>query len=336
MRSLSPAVLLLAAAPALATPPPIVNGEVEEGFPSVVSLGAEFNGQYFSLCTGTLITPRVVLSAGHCGEDIPLEAVISLGVAFFGTEIDSADQVGLVDLHIHPDYEPLESFNLPEYDIGIIVLEEDAPEDPTWFRQHAFEDDDLDTWMTSVGFGVTSSAGNGSGTKRSVELQLDDYDEQFLRVETYTAQETGQICSGDSGGPQFAEVDGRWVQWGIHSWGDQNCQYESGSTRTDLGADWIMEIVEEVHGTDDLCEINGINDNGACDEDICPDDPECEDGGDGGDGGSGDGGGSGGDGGSGGGSAEDEGGGGCAVAPAPTGALTLLGLLGVLGLRRRT
>ena len=36
----------------------IVNGQQEYGFPSVVSLGAEFGDNAFSACTGNVITPN--------------------------------------------------------------------------------------------------------------------------------------------------------------------------------------------------------------------------------------------------------------------------------------
>ena len=62
----------------------IVNGSPEYGFPSVVSLGAEFGDNAFSACTGNLITPKLILTAAHCSGDLPMEAVLSLGKAFFG------------------------------------------------------------------------------------------------------------------------------------------------------------------------------------------------------------------------------------------------------------
>ena len=46
----------------------IVNGQLEPDFPATVGLGAEFGQYTFSACTGTLITPRIILSAAHCGE----------------------------------------------------------------------------------------------------------------------------------------------------------------------------------------------------------------------------------------------------------------------------
>ena len=72
---------------------PIVNGDLEEDFPTVVALGAEFNGTAFSACTGNLITPRIVLTAAHCGGDLPLELVIQFGSAFWGSDVTAADGV---------------------------------------------------------------------------------------------------------------------------------------------------------------------------------------------------------------------------------------------------
>ena len=42
----------------------IVNGSLEPDFPATVALGAQFGSTSFSACTGTLITPRIILSAG--------------------------------------------------------------------------------------------------------------------------------------------------------------------------------------------------------------------------------------------------------------------------------
>ena len=251
---------------------PIVNGETEEGFPSVVALGAELGDTTYSACTGTLITPRVVLSAGHCGEGIPLELVVQLGQAYFGSDVTEAEHaIGFSDLIVHPDYEALESSptsqDLGAYDFGILVLAEDAPVAATPIRFDEITEKDIGTEMVSVGFGVTSSAGYGSGTKRSAVLTLDDLQEMFLISYSNTNKNDANICSGDSGGPQFVlEEDGSWVQWSVHSWGDANCSYSSGSTRTDLVGEWILDQVESVHGSRDMCLINGLYEDDVCDE----------------------------------------------------------------------
>jgi hypothetical protein len=272
---------LLLAGPVSANPetPWIVNGDTELGFESAVALGVELGDSNYSVCSGNLITPRIILSAGHCGEGVSLELVVSAGKAFFGVDVQDPDDVlGFVNMEIHPDYVPLESGfggTLGEYDFGILELEEDALVEPTWFRRDDLTEEDEGTTMLSVGYGATSSTGAGSGTRRSTDLVLDEVDEMFLIANTGLTEGEGQICSGDSGGPQLVEEDGRWVQWAVHSWGDQTCLYQSGSTRVDLVDEWILDFVEDVHGTRDVCEANGWYGDGTCDE-ICETvDPDC-------------------------------------------------------------
>ena len=60
--------------------------------------------------------------------------------------------------------------------------------------------------------------------------------------------------------------------------GDQYCTQTSGSTRTDLVDEWILETVQQVHGTTDMCEINGFYEDDECTTfSICQSvDPACE------------------------------------------------------------
>jgi hypothetical protein len=136
---------------------------------------------------------------------------------------------------------------------------------------------DVGLEMISVGYSLSSSAGTGSGTKRSAVLTLDQVDEMFLYSLSETNPDEGQICSGDSGGPQLAKLDGseEWVQVAVHSWGDTNCRTESGSSRVDVAWPWLLEQIAAVHGTADLCQINGRYEDGVCDEWCDEVDPDC-------------------------------------------------------------
>lgn len=277
------ALLVLAAGAALAGPaaaPKIVNGEEESGYDFTVALGATFGEQTFSACTGSIITPRMVLSAGHCGEGIPPELIVSAGKAFFGPSVEEPTHVlAFEGFAIHPDYVPLENGlggTLGENDVSVLILAEDAPVPPVWLRSTEVLDDELGAEMVSIGFGVTGPQGNGSGVKRSATLFLSDVDEMFLYSESDDNPNEAQICSGDSGGPQVVHLpDGRIEQWAVHSWGDQGCEIVSGSTRVDVVYDWILEQVEAVHGTTDFCEINGAYGNGTCDTFCAGEDPDC-------------------------------------------------------------
>jgi hypothetical protein len=232
-----------------------------------------------SMCSGNLITPKVIISAAHCGDGIPIGIIQLMGSAFFGSDINDPDNtIGFDNLIIHPEYEELVSEpggDWGQFDLSIFVLKEEATVEPTWFRRNEITDDDLDAELTSVGFGITSGGGDGSGVKRSATITLDDYDDNFLLSFVATNPDGANICSGDSGGPQFFFTDDHWIQGAVHSWGDVDCLFQSGSTRVDIATEWILDQIEDVHGSRDVCEINGWYDNGICDP-FCDElDPDC-------------------------------------------------------------
>ena len=272
-------LLTLATSQADDAAPKIVNGEDEADHPAVISLGADFGSQRFSLCTGSIITTRIILTAAHCGQDIPPSIIASAGRAFLGDDITAPDhELRLTDMILHPDYVPLVSGlggQISEFDIAVVVLAEDAPVAPIPVHFEPVTDDDLGREMLSVGFGASSGSGSGSGTKRSAVLLLDEYDEQHLYTDANENPSRGNICSGDSGGPQMIQADdGMWVQWAVHSWGYQGCGGLSASARTDVAADWLLEQIEAVHGTTDLCDAQGLYADDICD-DTCDADPAC-------------------------------------------------------------
>lgn len=272
---LGPAGSTAAAGP----PPPVVNGSVEPGFPTVVSLGADILDERLSLCTGNLITTRIVLTAAHCTDFIPTALLQAGGRAYVGEDIWGAEHALLLeDRVVHPEYVELDNSvgEIGEYDISVVILAEDAPLRPMWLRTEPLTEDLLGTDLLSIGFGLDEH--DVSGVKRSATLTFDVLDEQFIVSNSMNNPNGANICSGDSGGPQIAEVDGRWEQWAVHSWGDTGCTQRSGSQRVDIALDWVLDQVELVHGTRDLCKANGWAGDGTCDE-ICESqgaiDPDC-------------------------------------------------------------
>ena len=58
---------------------------------------------------------------------------------------------------------------------------------------------------------------------------------------------SGKICSGDSGGPAVADLDGdgRWVQYGIHSFGTIK-QCGAGRDGYEEVSQWTDTILEKI------------------------------------------------------------------------------------------
>jgi hypothetical protein len=259
----------------------IVNGSLEPGMEPVVALGASLGEYSFSACTATLITPEVLLTAAHCGNDYPLEAVIAFGAAFFGPDMDSIElEVGLSNLVVHPDYDPLE--NTPtgthygSHDISVITLEEPVTTiTPALLRRNELTLEDEGRELVSVGFGITGPSADDGGIKRSATLLVDQLWQGFVLSRNAANPNEANICSGDSGGPMFEVTDGRLIEWAVHSWGDQGCAQRSGSTRVDMLYEWILDQVEDVHGSRDLCAINGFYGDGWCDVDCPEEDVDC-------------------------------------------------------------
>jgi MYXO-CTERM domain-containing protein len=266
-----------------ADPAYIVNGNEESGFPSAVAIGLETGPYRAATCSSSLITPRILLTAAHCTEEyvkqgVSEDLIVQLGAAFFGKNVDRADAIRFADFVNHPDYRGITGAGTPENDFGVVVLEEDVTDvEPVWFNTEKLRDADIGTRLTSVGYGITSAATQaGSGTKRSAKVKVSELDGEFIVSYTRDNPGNGNVCSGDSGGPQYYErEDGTLVQWSVHSWADQNCQVVSGSSRTDVGKAWILAQVEAVHGTSDVCVLFGKFSNGVCDADCDTPDPEC-------------------------------------------------------------
>lgn len=269
---MGPWLLSASLVPAHAAPPPaIVNGAVEPGYPSVVALGAAG----FTICTGNVVTPRIVLTAAHCQADLPFDLVVAIGSAYVGTDPLAPDaELKFESAAVHPDYHELSGNFLGENDVGVLVLTEDAPVEPVFFRTRPLEKRQaVHEVVTSVGFGLDEDG--EAGIKRSAPLVVSDLDPTFVLADSADNDAGANICSGDSGGPQFHEEPGLIEQWSVHSWGDTRCLVTSGSTRTDHVSDWLLEQVQAVHGTTDFCEITDRYGDGTCDPTCERVDPDC-------------------------------------------------------------
>ena len=75
------------------------------------------------MCSGTLIAPRVILTAAHCVEDLEADAFLVL----FGNNVSGAITRTVLETWVHPDYQPIAGVNPPVNDIAMLLLSGAAP-----------------------------------------------------------------------------------------------------------------------------------------------------------------------------------------------------------------
>ena len=298
---------------------PIINGERVTGtdYYSTVSLYISNGVARESFCTGTLIAPNYVLTAGHCISDCEDEDPIEpyrpyMGVGF-GQNQNSYTATYAIEKFIpHPNF--ICKATDIQNDIALLKLKTNVPSSvavptPPLPASKALTPKDIDNasiTVTHVGFGLTNPNNNNtSGTKYVVDDDIvaicplsgsQSYycsEANLPRGFAYSHYSSRSVstCQGDSGGPAFITRSGIQYVFGITSWGEEGCKGWSANTNV---ADYYTSFIIPNTGNifkDEICD-NQIDDNGdglidcqdplckiACTPEIC--DNQIDDNGDG-------------------------------------------------------
>ncbi len=227
-------------------------------FPECCLIGRTSGGGFLRswFCTGTLIHPRVVITAEHC----IMQATGSINPNSIGIGVDNEGdventniiRVGRIVRH-------------PTEDVALLILQKTSTIAPVQ-RATAEETADADR-VELVGFGNNDPAGLvGFGTKRQVNVPMNVVrktpDENLSQAEAmlgfnsmteFVAGRKGagqDSCNGDSGGPAYVMVDGTRKLAGATSRAtdeaDDNCGDGGIYIRVDMLTDWIDEVTSSV------------------------------------------------------------------------------------------
>jgi hypothetical protein len=194
------------ASPLTAQPSPqsVAGGEavVECGWPDTVAVTGGGG-----ICTGTLVHPRVVVYAAHCGGG-------SKQIRFGESSTTSAYTRHPERCITYPDYIGTTD---QAHDWAFCVLDEPITEIPVTPPMFGCELDVLEAGLSVVivGFGNSSEAG-GSGTKRWAQTQVVSTFGNTINI----GGDGVSTCQGDSGGSAFVQLDdGSWRAISIVSTG---------------------------------------------------------------------------------------------------------------------
>jgi MYXO-CTERM domain-containing protein len=235
---------------------PIVGGSPTTLYPAVPLLYSEFSQQDGAqLCSGTVISPHVILTAAHCVE-FP-DGPPSQYVAYFGSNVtveSDPQRIGAVNIASYT-FDPAWDINNLEagHDIGLVVLSQAAPVPPMAYNRGPIEDL-MGQQVHLVGWGRTSGAGEDVGVKREVMSALQQATPMLMRYGSATAN----TCQGDSGGPNFMNIDGVEAVAGITSFGNAGCDQYGYGTRVDaFAASFIDPFVAQHDPTYVIPSVGG-------------------------------------------------------------------------------
>lgn len=198
----------------------IVAGAPDFGHAAVVAIGnrrTDCGERLAPHCSGTLIAPRIVLTAAHCVTDAAFPDQLEV---LFGSSVSAPEAWILRVSHaeLHPTYRQ-RGVGL---DLALLVLEDAV--DPGSVPPLSLDLQQrisvtAGAVVTVVGFGQADALNAVPGHKRSGTARVAAVQDQSFRI----VKAPALTCHGDSGGPALMEAEGQERVVGIAIAGDPGC-----------------------------------------------------------------------------------------------------------------
>jgi hypothetical protein len=214
---------MLLVTPALA----ITYGEPDgNDHPYVGSIVLEKDGIYYQVCTGTLISEDVFLTASHCTAGLDYYTTTGeytyMGVTFAPT-ISAIGPFYSGGWVTNPNYNGFQGKygSSNPGDVAVIVLDASPPIDPARLPEAGMLDELKaehslkDTLFTTVGYGTVRDTNRtgpqailDNSDRNRVDQEFLSLTKSWLTMSMNYATDNGGSCFGDSGGPHFIHIEG--------------------------------------------------------------------------------------------------------------------------------
>ena len=231
------------------------------------------DGQIFPICSGTMITSNVFLTASHCTAYFTQElapqgyvAYVSLDASIpFGALTSSKTNLLAVS-HVvtNPNYNQAQS---DSGDIAVLILERSvrgvtpATLPACGLLDQLAAQNGLKTAVfTNAGYGLQNRVVGGGGVPFYQDMNpiprmysfssFNSLNGGYLRLSQNPSTGNGGTCFGDSGGPNFMMLDGRQLIVSITITGDSVCRSTNVVYRLDtVSAQTFLASVNAAFGT---------------------------------------------------------------------------------------
>lgn len=229
-------------------------------------------GQIFPICSGTMITPNVFLTASHCtifySRELAPEgfvAYVSLDQSIPFGDLTSNTTTLLPVAHVvtNPNYNQSQS---DPGDIGVLILNQNVNgvtpavlPSCGLLDQLAAKNGLKTAVFTNAGYGLQNRV-VGGGVPFFQDLNpvprmfsyssFNSLNPGYLRLSQNPSTGNGGTCFGDSGGPNFLTVNGQQLIVSITITGDSVCRSTNVDYRLDtLSAQGFLAYVNAAFGT---------------------------------------------------------------------------------------
>ena len=213
---------------------------------SIVAVYDAFLGQ---LCTGTLLKDNIVLTAAHCVGVFTDDMYV-----FFETEITDNSKPYQVDkVEISPIWSTRKHEKTDKGDLALLRFVGKAPahKRPAQLLTYTkFRNLPAHAEVDVAGYGLNDGVAEmGAGTLRSVKVNIADKNFSLSEA-TLDQRDSRGTCHGDSGGPAFIELGGRYYLWGVTSRGvddiENDCDQFAAITHIYSHKTWISRMIQKL------------------------------------------------------------------------------------------